>query len=83
MATTTKEKTKPVFEKRIGDIKGVVWLNNGEKSNFYSAEFSRSYKDDKTGEIKDTKSFRANDLELLKLAIDKVEAYIETNPTQS
>ena len=82
MTTTTKEKAKPVFEKRLGDIKGMLWLNKGEKSSFYSTEFSRSYRDDKTGEIKDTKSFRPNDLELLRIAIDKVEAHIEANPPQ-
>lgn len=41
----TTENNGPIATLRDGAIKATIWKNFGEKGNFYSVEFSRTYKD--------------------------------------
>ncbi|MGE0269603.1 MAG: hypothetical protein AB7S78_14225 [Candidatus Omnitrophota bacterium] len=79
--TTKKEqeKAKPVHTERMGDIKGNVWKNTGEKGTFYNVSFTRTAKmaDNK---FKDMNSFRVSDMKLQRLLSESLEKWIETHP---
>ena len=53
---------KPVKTFRDGAIKATVWGNESDKGTFYSVDVVRSYKNDETGEWKDTTSFSGNEI---------------------
>ena len=57
----SNEKKKPYATLRDGAIKAVIWKNSGEKGDFYSVDFSRTYKDDQD-EYRDSSSFSGTDL---------------------
>jgi hypothetical protein len=56
---------RPVKSFRQGGVKVDVWRNSGEKGDMYNTTISNSYKDDASGEWKDTKSFSPTDLAVL------------------
>ena len=43
-----KETRKPIENIRVGNVQAAIWENQGEKGNFMTASFSRSY--EKNGE---------------------------------
>jgi hypothetical protein len=60
MATTNK----PANRLRCGNIKATIWQNTSEKGPFFSATFSRPFKD-QSGAWRNGTSFGLNDLEAL------------------
>jgi hypothetical protein len=67
--TTT---TKPVSTIRDGSLKATVWRNKGEKGDFHSVRFTRTWRDDQ-GTFHDSDSFSG--AELLRLAHLATKAY--------
>ena len=61
MATQTN---KPAHTLRCGGLKATIWKNSGERGPFYSATFSRPFKD-QSGAWRNGTSFGLNDLEAL------------------
>ena len=53
-------KNKPIDTLRDGSLKATIWKNTGEKGDFYSVEFSRTYKQGE--EFKDSHSFSGTEL---------------------
>jgi hypothetical protein len=57
----TTKTNRPVETLRAGNIKAVIWRNEGDKGPFYSVYFFRTYKDS-DGLFHDTDSFANGDL---------------------
>lgn len=57
----TVTSNKPAKMLRDGNLKAVIWRNEGKNGPFYSVYFSRVYKDD-DGLFHDTDSFTNGDL---------------------
>jgi len=55
---------KPANTLRCGNIKATIWDNTSEKGPFFSATFSRPFKD-QSGAWRNGTSFGLNDLEAL------------------
>ena len=55
---------KPTHTLRHGAIKAAIWLNDGSKGPFFSATFSRTFKD-QAGAWRSANNFGLSDLELL------------------
>jgi hypothetical protein len=53
---------RPVKSFRQGGVKVDVWRNPGQNGDMFNTTISNSYKDDASGEWKDTKSFSPTDL---------------------
>lgn len=60
---------KPIDTLRDGSIKATIWKNTGENGDFYSIEFSRTYKNGE--ELNDTHQFNRNDLLKVSRLADK------------
>jgi len=60
----TTQKNKPIDTIRDGSLKATIWKNFGEKGNFHSVDFSRTYKQGEA--FKDSRSFSGS--ELLRIA---------------
>jgi hypothetical protein len=56
---------RPVKSFRQGGVKVDVWRNPGQNGDMYNTTISNSYKDDATGEWKESKSFSPTDLAVL------------------
>jgi hypothetical protein len=64
---------KPTHTLRHGAIKAAIWLNDGSKGPFFSATFSRTFKDH-AGAWRSGTNFSLSDLELLmNVALDAKE----------
>jgi hypothetical protein len=50
---------------RQGGVEVSVWRNPGENGDMYNTTIRNSYKDDKSGDSKETKSFSPTDLAVL------------------
>lgn len=65
---------KPINTIRDGSLKATIWKNRGEKGDFYSVEFSRTYKQGE--EYKDSRSFSGAELlrisRLANIAYDEI-----------
>lgn len=55
---------KPVVEHKDGAIKGAVWQNEGANGPYHTVSLFRFYKD-KSGNWKQTKSFRPQDMPMV------------------
>ena len=64
---------QPHFKLKDGAVKLTCWKNENDKGAFYSVDLVRSYKNDETGEWKDTTSLSG--AELLRAANLLTEAY--------
>jgi len=53
---------RPVKSFRQGGVKVDVWRNPGQNGDMFNTTISNSYKDEASGEWKDTKSFSPTDL---------------------
>lgn len=62
---------------RDGALKASIWRNEGENGPFYSASLARTYKDEGSGELRDSHSFAGNELlrvsELARKAYDRTQ----------
>jgi hypothetical protein len=56
---------RPVKSFRQGGVKVDVWRNPGQNGNMFNTTISNSYKDDASGEWKETKGFSPTDLAVL------------------
>tara|TARA_R110001592_G_scaffold13581_13_gene62050 strand:+ start:694 stop:930 length:237 start_codon:yes stop_codon:yes gene_type:complete len=68
------EKNKPAYEIRMGVIKATIWANPSENGVFYSATFTRLYRDGDEWKFSD--SFRRDDLPLIAKVADKTFEWI-------
>ena len=75
----TNTKTKPAHSIREADVKATIWLNHGEKGDFYNVTLSRTFKDEKDN-LKDTNSFGLYDLTKVEMAVRKAQDWIMTQP---
>jgi hypothetical protein len=57
--------TRPVATFKQGGVEVSIWRNQTEKGDMYNTTIRNSYKDDKTGEWKETSSFSPTDLAVL------------------
>ena len=53
---------KPVAKFKHGGLEVAVFANHGENGTMYNSKITNSYKDDKTGEWKETTSLSPTDL---------------------
>ena len=68
---------RPVQEYRAGGVKAAIWENEGERGKFFTTTFTRSYRDDTTGEWKETGVFMPDQLPKLNLVIGKAYEFIQ------
>jgi len=84
VAKTTAGKTpppreatnRPVHEVRLGRIRAAIWANATETGVRHNVTLSRLYKDDKSGEWRNSTSFGRDDLPLLAKVCDRVHTWI-------
>ena len=70
--------SKPANTIRSGSIKVTIWQNKGKDGHFYSATFSRPFKDEQ-GNWKNGSSFGLRDLESLLNAALEAKEWINAN----
>src|SRR5271170_1633594 len=58
----TGRSARPVATFKQGGVEVSVWKNSGEKGDMYNTTIRNSYKDDKSGEWKETTSYSPTDL---------------------
>lgn len=75
----TNTKTKPAHSIREADVKATIWLNHGEKGDFYNVTLSRTFKDEE-GNPKDTNSFGLYDLTKVEMVVRKARTWIMDQP---
>lgn len=61
---------RPVHEIRVGRIRAAIWANPTDTGIRYNATIARLYKDDRTGEWRDSQSFGREDLPLVAKVCD-------------
>lgn len=64
---------KPEFTIRDGSVKATTWRNSGENGDYFTTSFTRTYRDEKSGDLRDTNAFSGADL--LKVSALAQEAY--------
>lgn len=64
---------KPEFTLRDGAVKATTWRNAGEKGDYFTTTISRVYRDERSGDLRDTNTFSGADL--LKVSALAQEAY--------
>lgn len=64
---------KPEFTIRDGSVKATTWRNAGENGEYFTTSFSRTYRDEKSGDLRDANAFSGADL--LKVSALAQEAY--------
>ena len=67
---------RPVHEVRLGRIRAAVWANSTETGIRHNVTVSRIYKDDKSGEWRDSQSFGRDDLPLVGKVCDIAHSWI-------
>ena len=75
----TQKKPATVF--RSGSVKAAVWENAGAKGPFFSATFSRPYKDVE-GKWRNTSNFGLFELEALMNVALEAREWVLTHPPQ-
>lgn len=67
---------KPVYQIRLNAIRAAIWLNESEKTgeSWFTVTVSRSYKDKE--QIKDTSTFRRDDLPIVSKAVEMAYQWI-------
>ena len=75
-----KEATnRPVHEIRFGRIRAAIWANSTEAGVRHNVTISRIYKDDKSGEWRDSNSFGRDDMPLVAKVCDLAHTWIYEN----
>jgi hypothetical protein len=67
---------RPVHEIRLGRIRAAIWANPTETGVRYNTTLCRLYKDDKSGEWRDSLSFGRYDLPLVMKVADLAMLWI-------
>jgi hypothetical protein len=67
---------RPVHEVRLGRVRAAVWANETETGVRYNVTLCRLYKDDKSGEWRDSQSFGRDDLPLVAKVCDLAMLWI-------
>ena len=67
---------RPVHEVRLGRIRAAVWANSTETGIRYNVTVSRLYKDEKSGEWRDSQSFGRDDMLLVGKVCDLAHTWI-------
>lgn len=75
----TNTKTKPAHSIREADVKATIWLNHGEKGEFYNVTLSRMFMDEQD-KPKDTYSFGLHDLTKVETVVRKAQGWIMNQP---
>jgi hypothetical protein len=70
---------RPVHEVRLGRIRAAVWANSTETGIRHNVTISRLYKDEKSGEWRDSSSFGRDDLPLIGKVVDMAHTWIYEN----
>jgi hypothetical protein len=74
----TSSSSRPVKTFKQGGIEVSVFRNQGQHGDMYNTKIRNSYKDDKSGEWKETSSFSPTDLAVLsQLSSQAFQAIIE------
>ena len=68
-------KNKPIENIRVGNVQAAIWEHQGEKGNFMTTTFSRSY--EKNGEWKKAHDFSQTQLGDLQRAAKEAETFIK------
>jgi hypothetical protein len=69
---------KPANQLRCGNIKATIWENSSENGPFFSATFSRPFKD-QSGAWRNGTSFGLNDLEALLTVAREAKEWISAH----
>ena len=76
---------KPVHQIRLSAIRAAIWLNQSDKTgeSWFTVTVSRSYRDKE--QLKDTTTFRRDDLPIVAKAIEMAYAWIweQSAPSES
>lgn len=72
--------TPPTSVIRDGSLKATIWENQGEKGTYFTTTFAKTYRDQASGELRDTNVFTNNDL--LKVSELAREARAKTRELQ-
>jgi hypothetical protein len=80
---SASEKNRPAKEFRLGRVKAVIWLNEGEKGSWYTIQFQRLYKEAGAKDWKTSESFGRDDLPLLQKVADMAHTYCYETGAQS
>ena len=67
---------RPVHEVRLGRIRAAIWANSTETGVRHNVTVSRLFKDDKSGEWRDSQSFGRDDLSLVGKVCDLAHTWI-------
>ena len=70
---------RPVHEVRLGRVRAAIWANETETGVRYNVTVCRLYKDDKSGEWRDSQSFGRDDLPLVAKVCDLAMLWIYEN----
>ena len=70
----------PVYTTRSGRISVSVWLNKGQKGNYYQVAPQRSFNGD--GELKNSASFAEGDVPLLTRLFDEAYEWMRMHPPE-
>ena len=70
---------RPVHEIRLGRVRAAVWANPTDTGIRYNVTLCRLYKDDKSGEWRDSQSFGRDDLPLVMKVSDLAMLWIYEN----
>ena len=73
-----KKQNRPVFTARSGRLSVTVWLNEGQKGDYYQVAPQRAYNGD--GELKNSASFAESDVPLLARLFDETYVWMRTHP---
>lgn len=65
----------PVYEVKIGRVRGTVWANESENGTWYAVAFSKLYKD-RDDKWQDSVYFSKEDLPLLIKAADQLHTWL-------
>jgi hypothetical protein len=89
MATASKPNTKgtqkrevtnrPVHEIRLGRVRAAIWANSTDTGVRHNVTISRLYKDEKSGEWRDSASFGRDDMPLVAKVCDLAHTWIYEN----
>ena len=71
---------RPVHQIRLSAIRAAIWLNQSDKTgeSWFTVTVSRSYRDKE--QLKDTTTFRRDDLPIVSKAIEMAYAWIWEHP---
>lgn len=79
-----EERQRPAHEVRLGRIKGAIWANSTEQGVRYNVTLTRLYKDQESGEWRNSASFGRDDLLLVgKVSELAMEWIYEQSQTQN